>query len=190
MGLTALTSTRRSTHAGFLATVLRRLDAADAHTLDPWLPFPQNGCSFAFGQPPRPLPIGALRLLWAQGHPFTQACPVCSQPVRVVFMGGLLTIGGGRLICAACEGDFFQSVGPLTSVATLLDSSSLRGTEFAPSLMVFGGAVGSDGAQLLAGLGLTPVQQQEWGVVAADDGTRLQPVIVSLPAPRNAMNPL
>ena len=49
-----------------LAQVIR---AANRHRgellkLDPWIPFPQNGCCFRFGDEKTPLPIGALFRLW------------------------------------------------------------------------------------------------------------------------------
>lgn len=172
MAFPPLTRTRQSNHPAFLAEVLRRLATADRKALDPWLPFPQNGCSYAFGRPPRPLPIGALRILWDEGPPFRRPCPACRDQALMISMGGLLTIGGGRLICPACAGDFFQSIGSLSTVAEVLGNTRLAGTPFAVSRFVFGGSVGSDGAELLTRLGLRPVLQEEWGVVVTETGER------------------
>jgi hypothetical protein len=84
----------------------------------------------------------------------------------MVSFGGLLTIGGGYLHCVGCGGEFFQQIGGLSVVQQLVASTRLRGTEFAPSSFVFGGAVGSDGAALLNALGLPPIPvQEEQGVV-------------------------
>ena len=164
----------RSEESEAIAEVLRRLLATPDYTLDPWLSFPQNACSFAFGKPPRPLPIGALRILWDEGIPFKQPCPDCKGRAFMVSFGGLLTIGGGRLICSACGAAFFQSIGSLSIVATLV-GTRLNGTEFAPSSMKFGGAVGTDGSALLAVLGLpTRAIEPEDAVVCRLDGGRAE----------------
>ncbi len=53
-------------HAKEQATLVRGVQryARDLVAVDPWLPFPQNGCCYAFGPEGRSLPIGALLLLW------------------------------------------------------------------------------------------------------------------------------
>lgn len=147
---------RTSSATNAVAELLRRLlTLADRDgSLDMWLAFPQNGCSFGFGHPPRPLPIGALFVLWAHGYPFTQPCPACGHTLRMISFGGLLTIGGGTLICATCEESFFQPIGGLGTVSQVLRGTKLGRTEFAPSRMVFGGAVRSDGAALFDAVGL------------------------------------
>lgn len=161
-----------SPHGASLAEVIRRLVERPPESLDPWLPFPQNGCSYGFGRPPKPLPIGALRLLWNHGHPFRQPCPDCGAALHMISMGGLLTIGGGSLICVGCGGAFFQSIGNLATTGGVV-REPLQGTEFKPTTMVFGGSVGSDGAALLLELGLPPIGwQPEDGVVRRADGVR------------------
>jgi hypothetical protein len=45
--------------------------------LDPWLPFPQSGCSFAFGDEAKPMPIGALLHLWANDPRWRRPCVNC-----------------------------------------------------------------------------------------------------------------
>ena len=172
MAFQPLTRTASSKHAEFLAEVLRRLARTEPDALDPWLPFPQNGCCFAFGRPPRPLPIGALRILWSEGLPFRQPCPVCGDSLHMISFGGLLSTGGGRLICPGCNSDFFQWIGGLATVSLLLEGTGLHGTPFAWSRMVFGGSVESDGAALLGALGLAPVIQDEEVVVRLEDGRR------------------
>jgi len=158
----------------FVAEVLRRLFARSPDSLDPWLPFPQNACSYRFGRPPRPgqpLPIGTLRRLWDSGFPFRVPCPTCDAVLHMYAMGGLLTIGGGFLVCPGCSGGYFCSIGNVSTVGALV-SERLQGTEFRPSGFVFGGAVGSDGAALLAELGLARFEQAEEGVVVRADGLR------------------
>lgn len=157
-----------------VAEVLRRLLARGPDSLDPWLPFPQNACSYKFGRPPRPaqpLPIGALWRLWDSGYPFRAPCPACDATLHMFAMGGLLTIGGGFLACPGCSGGYFCSIGNALIVGGLV-SERLQGTEFRPSGFVFGGAVGSDGAALLAELGLGRFEQEEVGVVIREDGLR------------------
>ena len=158
----------------FVAEVLRRLLGRAPDTLDPWLPFPQNACSYRFGRPPRPaqsLPIGALWRLWDSGFPFRAPCPACDATLHMYAMGGLLTIGGGFLVCPGCSGGYFCSIGNVSTVGALV-SERLQGTEFRPAGFVFGGAVGSDGAALLAELGLARFEQAEEGVVIRENGLR------------------
>ncbi|MGE3843063.1 MAG: hypothetical protein AB7I50_15930 [Vicinamibacterales bacterium] len=156
----------------FVAEVVRRLLARAPDSLDPWLPFPQNACSYHFGRPPRPsqpLPIGALWRLWDSGFPFRAPCPACDGTLHMFSMGGLLTIGGGFLVCPGCSGGYFCSIGNIGKVGALV-SERLQGTEFPPAGFVFGGSVGSDGAALLAELGLVRFEQPEQGVVVRKDG--------------------
>ena len=160
MKLRPLERRQRSWEARAIAEALRCiLTLTPQRALDPWLPFPQNGCTFGFGEPPRPLPVGALFTLWRTGVPFTRLCPACAHTVRVVSFGGLLTIGGGRMICSRCDGEFYQPWdGGLRGVASIV-RNGLRGTEFAPTTMVFGRSIASDGRALLAELGLPPLNE-------------------------------
>lgn len=186
MNWAALTKSKNPVNGGAIAEVLRRMAARDWSSLNPWLAFPQNACSFWFGRPPRPLPIGALRILWDEGIPFSQPCPECGHTLRMISFGGLLSVGGGRLICPGCDGDFFQSMGSLSTVSQIVGATRLRGTEFAPSSTVFGGSVGSDGEALLAELGLRPIHEPEDGVVRADDGQRTRLGFKVGPKPKTA----
>jgi hypothetical protein len=175
MDLQALKKIGISPRSQAIAEVLRRIQASPPRLLDPWLAFPQNGCSYGFGKPPRPVPIGALAILWDEGTPFSQPCPDCADTLRMVSFGGLLSVGGGRLFCPGCDAEFFQSIGGLTVVAAAIGATKLRGTEFAPSVMRFGGAVGSKGCRLLEQLGLPPiVLGEEDGVVRLEDGQRIR----------------
>jgi hypothetical protein len=175
----------------FVAEVLRRLLARAPDSLDPWLPFPQNACSYRFGRPPRcpqPLPVGALWRLWDTGFPFRAPCLACDAMLHMVSMGGLLTIGGGRLVCPGCGGGFFCSIGNVSRVGALV-AERLKGTEFQPIGFVFGGSVGSDGAALLAELGLPPLRQPEEGSVVRADGIRTRLGFDTTPATAEAEVP-
>ena len=152
-----LSPLERRTYKPMAAEVLRRLLAAQeaGQIEDPWLPFPQRGCTFSFG-PNRdiPLPIGALFLLWSAGPPFVQDCPDCRGQLYMISCGGLLVVGGGSLVCTGCGFDFYQSLGGLGQVSKILDESPIAGTPFRHTGMCFGGAYASDGAQLGALLGV------------------------------------
>jgi len=54
---------------------------------DPWLWFPQQSANAGFGPEARPLPVGALRVLWRAGCPFVQACPGCEGRAYVAWAG-------------------------------------------------------------------------------------------------------
>ncbi len=152
-----LSPLKRQKHKPATAEVLRRLLAAQeaGQIEDPWLPFPQRSCCFSFG-PNRdsPLPIGALFLLWSAGSPFVQDCRDCGGRMYMISFGGLLVIGGGRLVCTGCGFAFYQRVGGLPRWSLILDESPLAGTQFRPTGAHFGGAHPSDGAQLFAFLGV------------------------------------
>jgi len=152
-----LSPLERKRHRPTTAEVLRRLLAAqEAGQIDDlWLPFPQRSCCFVFG-PNRniPLPIGALFLLWSAGSPFVQDCPECGSRAYMNLFGGLLAIGGGRLVCIGCGLSYYQSLGGLATVSRILEGSPIGGTPFLHTGMRFGGAYPSDGARLRAFLGV------------------------------------
>jgi hypothetical protein len=54
---------------------LVRLLIEKRNELDPWLPFPQSSCSFAFGDQAKPMPIGALLTLWDNDPRWRRECP-------------------------------------------------------------------------------------------------------------------
>jgi hypothetical protein len=73
----------------------------------------------------------------------------------MVEFGGLLSSGGGTLICPTCENSWRQHLGDLATIAhEYLRKSPLMGTEFQPTGMLFGGAYASDGKRLLDFLGV------------------------------------
>jgi hypothetical protein len=117
--------------------------------LDPWLCFPQHDCCFAFGPRRQPLPVGALERLWDGGGPFVQSCPKCGGPSYAVSFGGLLTIGGLRMVCTTCGISWgFPLDGGLVGVARFLNTSPLAGTEYQPTAMTLGSAFASKGREL------------------------------------------
>ena len=136
------------------AQVLRRLlERRDAGMeLDPWLPFPQKGCCFFFGPQKQPVPIGALSLLWSAGSPYVQPCQACGKPAYMISFGGLLSGGGGTLVCPSCGHSF--RIGGLGRVRDLLATGPLGGTEFRPTGALFGGVIDSDGRRLCELLGV------------------------------------
>ena len=114
------------------AALVRALQATWARGLapDPWLPFPQRHGNLGYGAGFAPLPIGALRLLWAGGPPGTQPCPTCRNTACLVSAGGHPSVGGIDLVCPVCEARWRQSTGGLRRVAALLNAAGLAGTVF------------------------------------------------------------
>jgi hypothetical protein len=145
-----------------VAEVLRRLDqrigqaTEGSSEIDGWLSFPQRSCSFSFGPNRRPLPIGALRLLWSAGWPFSQRCPDCGGKARTIGFAGGLSTGGCSLICSECSARWFHRVGGLTTISDLVNGAALGKTEFRTAGAAFGGVVASKGEALLELLGLGP----------------------------------
>lgn len=148
--------------ARVLRLLLERRDAG--LEIDPWLPFPQKHCCFSFGPQKGPVPVGALFLLWSAGPPYVQTCPDCKATAYMTSFGGLLSDGGGHLICPACGGMWYQFLGGLGRVADWLKASPLMGTVFEPMGMVFGAAFCSDGGALRALLGVAEPPDEEEGV--------------------------
>ena len=154
VGMSPLKKERREPANAKLLSKLLEFKAT-GRPIDLWMTFPQNTCCFAFGSNKGPVPIGALFLLWSAGWPYVQKCPECQGKVYMVAFGGLLTIGGGHLICPTCGTSWFQWLGGLGRVANdYLHRSPLIGTEFHPSGMLFGGAYTSDGKRLRHFLGV------------------------------------
>jgi len=139
------------------ARIIRKVQehVREGKRLDGWLPFPQKECGFAFGERYRPLPVGALLLLWGAGRPFVQDCPRCGSEAFAIAFSGLLTIGGTRLVCRSCGSAFWDLVdGGLADIACYLNESPLGGTEFQPTGMMIGSSFPSDGKELLPAIGL------------------------------------
>ncbi|HAA47100.1 MAG TPA: hypothetical protein DCE03_01195 [Synergistaceae bacterium] len=123
--------------------------------LDGWLPFPQKECGFAFGERYKPLPVGALLLLWGSGRPFVKECPRCGSEAFAIAFSGLLTVGGTRLVCGSCGTAFWDIVdGGLVGMARYLNASPIGGTEFQPTGMMIGSSFPSDGKELLHAIGM------------------------------------
>lgn len=121
--------------------------------LDPWLEFPQSTCCFKFGAAKRPLPIGALYLLWQRDERWRKLCPYCSGDARGLCCGGFLSTGWFEFICVDCSGFFVEHPGGLGTARDLL--KTLDDSEFRVTGMIFGGASVSAGASLLKELNLS-----------------------------------
>lgn len=140
---------------------LIRQRRASGATLDPWLQFPQNACSFRFGDRRSPLPLGALFALWDAGMPFLQACPRCGDQGFMVSFGGLFNVGGGKLVCAGCAYTWFHHIGGMARVADYI-GPYLKNTDFRITGGVFGGPVASAGLELCDLLGIdSPTSEQK-----------------------------
>ena len=129
------------------ALVLRSLiEQRDAGVrLDPWLPFPQRGCCYSFGPHKQPVPIGALFLLWSAGSPYVQPCQACGEPAYMISFSGMLSDGGGSLLCPSCSHSCLHRIGGLLRVRELLATSPLETSAFRPTGMVLSGVIGIDG---------------------------------------------
>ena len=118
---------------------------------DAWLPFPQTHANIGYGPEARPLPIGALRLMWAARYPFVQACPACEHGAWMVSAGGHPTMGGLDLVCLACTTRWHQPIGGLYRVVEAINLRALDGSAFEA---VGPQPLGSDGLALRKSLGL------------------------------------
>lgn len=138
---------------------------ATGEPIDLWLTFPQNLCCFAFGKHKGPVPIGALFLLWSAGWPYIQKCPDCKGNAYMVSFGGLLSYGGGHLICPTCRICWFQFLGGMVTVKKkYIDLSPLANTEYQYTGALFGGAYHSYGEELCKFLGVDEVPEMGSGV--------------------------
>ncbi len=121
--------------------------------LDRWLPFPQSGCSFAFGDEAKPLPIGALFHLWDKDPRWRRECPQCGGDMRGLSCGGLLNVSWFQMVCVDCNTAFSFSAGRGIGDAGGLLTRTLTSTPFYVSKGQFGGAYRSDGQELQRLLG-------------------------------------
>ena len=158
-----------------IAEVLRLLLRAveSGRELDPWLSFPQTGCCFSFGPEGKPLPIGALHLLWSEGSPFVQECPDCGDKIYMIYFGGLLSMGGGSLVRVGCGQSWFQFMGGLGRVGRIIKETSIGESCFHLKGGRFGGAFGSDGAELCKLLGAKIPGSEQVVSLRLDDGSEL-----------------
>lgn len=126
-------------------------------SIDPWLAFPQTACSFSFGADGRPMPIGALFILWDNCSEAVGACPECGHDGYGYAFGGGLAVGGVIGSCSGCNGQLWRPLGGLATIGRLL-SPYLEGTPYYFKTGSLGGVVSTDGRELLAQLRLLGVR--------------------------------
>ena len=130
---------------------------------DPWLPLPQNACSFAFGEDNQPLPIAAAFILWGQWPAFTGVC-ACGGAIYGFGFGGLLSAGGVFGVCLDCGLKHFNSIGGLGTVASLV-KPYLVGTPYYLHNGLFGGCYEGPRQPLwdkLRALGVLDLPKRGW----------------------------
>ncbi|MCC6334296.1 MAG: hypothetical protein IT380_09950 [Myxococcales bacterium] len=125
--------------------------------VDPWLALPQDHCCFSFGARGRPVPIGALFILWDSCAEMVGHCPECGDDGYGFAFGGALTVGGILGACIGCQTHLWRPLGGLATVGRII-APYLRGTPFFLKDGRFGGTVGSDGRELIAQLRLLGVR--------------------------------
>ena len=136
----------------------------DISKLDPWLPFPQNSCCYSFGKESRPLPIGALMILWEKCPEAVWECPKCGGKVYTEGFGGLLGIGGFRGYCIDCGERSTNMKGGLVKVNRIVEPY-LKKTPYFVKGMVFGGTIEGRKRPLydaLKKLGVKDLPGEEW----------------------------
>ncbi len=87
--------------------------------IDRWLPFPQTSCSFAFGFDAKPIPVGALFLLWRECPDFTTRCAFCGGTVRGYSCCALNAVGNISGCCDACGKPHTRFVAGLSAARDL-----------------------------------------------------------------------
>lgn len=121
--------------------------------LDRWYEWPQKATTFLFGAEARPLPLGALQILWKQ-YPALSFCPACRiTNCYGLDFGGLLSIGGLHSVCTSCSGVFLCFIGGLGAMWNFL-KERLDGSPFFVNVATFGGAHSGDGYLLLKELNI------------------------------------
>lgn len=101
---------------------------------DRWIAVPQSSCGFVFGVGRRPLPIGALCMLWDRWAATTGECPSCGGRVVCFAMGGTPNVGGLIGCCLVCERQLRRPMDGLAAVAEAM-APILDGTEYEVSGM-------------------------------------------------------
>ncbi len=141
--------------------------------LDPWLPFPQRSCSYSFGEEGRPMPIGALFILWEKWPEFTGQCLDCGGDAFGYKVGGYYDISGVMGCCSVCgigfngrnpEKDMMALLAQIRQIEPILEKTPyfVKGMKFGGSR---GGHFGGPGAPLVAALrqlGATDLPGDEW----------------------------
>lgn len=131
---------------------------------DPWLPFPQNSCTFKFGDADRPLPIGGLVHLWENWPACTGKCPECRREVFGWTFGGLMALGGVIGCCLGCEAEFISRIGGMPRIGKDI-RPILQSTPYFVSRGILGGAAGSARLPLvnaLRHLGAADLPDDSW----------------------------
>lgn len=123
--------------------------------LDPWFLFPQHHCAFSFGAEGRPMPIGALCLLWDGASEFVGICPRCGEDGYGWAAAGGLAVGGviGACTDARCNSQLWRPLGGLATLGRIL-TPHLQATPYSLKTGSLGGTFGADGQELLAQLRL------------------------------------
>lgn len=143
--------------------------------LDPWLPFPQNSCCYSFGKDKRPIPVGALLILWEKHPLFTGRCPECNGKAFGYAFGGLFNIGGIVGCCIECKRKLFRHVGGLMKTGGLI-SPFLKDTPYSLNTSLFGGAFKGPREPLLTALrelGIRDIPDEEWALGSDPPGVSL-----------------
>lgn len=136
--------------------------------LDLWLPFPQNLCCFSFGKDARPIPVGALLILWEKCPLFTGQCPECNSKVFGYAFGGLLNIGGVVGCCIECKREFVRHVGGLGKTGSAI-TPFLKETPYFIKTARFGDTFKGPREPLLADLrelGIRDIPDEEWALLS------------------------
>ncbi len=105
----------------------------------PWLPIPQNSCSFSFGPDEHPLPIGAAERLWSP-EVVQGVCGHCHGRLVIYGGGGLFTLGGLSAVCISCGRRCRWRFGGFGAVHRFM-RAALADTQFEITGGVFGGCV-------------------------------------------------
>lgn len=103
----------------------------------PWLPCPASVSSFSFGTDRKPLPIGALFLLWSNCPELTTTCSSCGGRVLCRGFVGLLSTGIVEAVCVDCTRIYSRWIAGLMAIHRLI-GPPLKDTEF----RVCGGSLG------------------------------------------------
>lgn len=132
--------------------------------LDPWLPMPQCGCTFSFGEHDAPLPIGALHRVLVQLPELEGRCNACHGPLMPFVFGGLARGGGVKSCCLACARAHYRPIGGARAVAAFV-GPALAGTPFAINAIHDNKAIFGDRRPLwraLRSLGVVDLPDEAW----------------------------
>ena len=133
--------------------------------LDPWLPFPQNTCCYSFGSEGRPLPLGALFILWEKWPESTQPCSACGGASFGFGWGGFFSMGGVIGYCCVCGNAFSKPTGGLWETCSKFEPF-LKDTPFFVHQSLWGGTCEGPRAPLVSALrklGGTDLPGDDWG---------------------------